>query len=533
MPYRLVSLDGDVSFELRPGATLVLGRALSSDLPVLDPTISRRHAEIRAEGDGVDIKDLGSSNGTFVNGARVNMTRLATGDRVVFGKVVFEVRELSPVMIDDTTAAGMRRAARAGTTIIRQVPVPDADQALEQALRASGVQRAIDQTSVVLPQHERDRLRLTLLLEISKALTRTKSVVEVLEKVVQFTFRLLDVDRVSILLHDERGELVPMIQRTRAGTEVASAVPLALAETAIAQKVAILSDNDSNGMRDTATPSGHVRSAACAPLIGSEGRVVGVLYVDSQTSSYRVTDEDLEFLVAFAGIGAVAIDNVRFAERIRQEALIRSNFERFFTPNLAAQIAAAPEAVRLGGERRKVAVLFSDIRGFTELAARMAPDEIARILIEYFNEMVECVFRHGGTLDKFIGDAIMAQWGAPLSAEDDADRALDSALDMMDALEGLNARWRAEGRLELAVGIGINYGEAFAGYIGAEHRLEYTVIGDTVNTAYRISAWAEGGEVVVTQSVRDALTRPRPFVERAPLTLRGHRDPLPAFRVAR
>jgi adenylate cyclase len=104
---------------------------------------------------------------------------------------------------------------------------------------------------------------------------------------------------------------------------------------------------------------------------------------------------------------------------------------------------------------------------------------------------------------------------------------------MMDALERLNARWRAEGRHELAVGIGLNYGEAFAGYIGAEHRLEYTVIGDTVNTAYRLCAWAEGGEIVATQAFRDGITGPRTFVERPPVSLRGHRDPLPAFRVSR
>ena len=116
----------------------------------------------------------------------------------------------------------------------------------------------------------------------------------------------------------------------------------------------------------------------------------------------------------------------------------------------------------------------------------MAPDETALLLTEYFTEMVECVFRHGGTLDKFIGDAVMAQWGAPISEPDDADRALDAAVDMMRSLARLNVRWRDQGRPQLQVGIGINYGEAFAGNIGSQRRLEYTVIGDTVNTARRL-----------------------------------------------
>ena len=531
MTYRLVSTDGNIQFELRPGMSLVLGRALNSDLPVLDPTISRRHAEVTADATGVGVRDLGSSNGTFVGGARVGSARLSGGDSVMFGKVPFEVRELSPMLVDDASAESVRRVARAGTTIIRSIPVPDADQALEQALRASGVQMAIDEGRASVPPAERDRLKLTLLLEISKALTRTADVDSLMEKMVLFTFRLLDVGHVSILLLDDTQELVPRIARTRAGEDLPITISPTLASTVIARKVAVLSD----GSRSTPSEGGTVpvRNAACAPLIASEGRVLGVLYVDSLTPRARVSDEDLDFLVSFAGIGAVALDNIRSAERIRQEARIRDNFERFFTPNLAARIAAAPEALGLGGERRTVAVLFADIRGFTELAARMAPDATARFLTEYFSEMVEVVFRHGGTLDKFIGDAVMAQWGAPISAPDDADRAVEAARDMLRAVDVLNERWRREQRPEILVGIGLSYGEAFAGYLGSERRLEYTIIGDTVNTASRLCAWAEGGEILLSTSMRDAFTREHALGARAPLTLRGKAAPVPVFRALR
>ena len=160
----------------------------------------------------------------------------------------------------------------------------------------------------------------------------------------------------------------------------------------------------------------------------------------------------------------------------------------------------------------------------------MAPDETALLLTEYFTEMVECVFRHGGTLDKFIGDAVMAQWGAPITEPDDADRALDAAVDMMRSLERLNTRWRTQGRPQLQAGIGLNFGEAFAGNIGSQRRLEFTVIGDTVNTASRLCAWADGGEILLSQAFRDALTRAHNLVERPPLTLRGKVDPVVVFR---
>jgi adenylate cyclase len=297
--------------------------------------------------------------------------------------------------------------------------------------------------------------------------------------------------------------------------------------------VALLSDNAGEDQRfgGQSILMQQVRSAICAPLIGSEDRVLGVLYVDNPSISHRFSDEDLEFLVAFAGIAAVAIENSQFAERIRREALVRSNFERYFAPQLAARIAHSPEAARLGGEKRNVVVLFSDIRGFTALSETMNPDAMASLLTEYFTEMVECVFRHDGTLDKFIGDAVMAQWGAPLGNPDDADRAMRAALEMIVELRALNERWRAGGKPTLEIGIGLNQGEAFAGNIGSERRLEFTVIGDTVNTASRLCSAAGPGEILISDEMRRALSMPPALAECPPMELKGKSQPVPVFRV--
>jgi adenylate cyclase len=147
--------------------------------------------------------------------------------------------------------------------------------------------------------------------------------------------------------------------------------------------------------------------------------------------------------------------------------------------------------------------------------------------------MVDCVFRHRGTLDKFMGDALMAQWGAPEGGLDDVDRALHAALDMQNALDRLNARWSAEGRPTMQAGIGLNFGEAFAGNIGSERHLEYTVIGDTVNTASRLCSAAQAGEILITESFRRALLGSPSMSVVPPLMLKGKKDPVPVFRVAR
>jgi adenylate cyclase len=253
--------------------------------------------------------------------------------------------------------------------------------------------------------------------------------------------------------------------------------------------------------------------------------------VDNLTDAHAFRDEDLRFLVAFSGIAAIAIKNSQFAERIQHETHIRSNFERYVAPHVAADIARRTDAVRPGGDKRPVVVLFADIRGFTALSETMAPDAIAELLSDYFSEMVEVVFEHGGTLDKFIGDALMALWGAPIAHDDDPDRALQGAIAMQSAVARLNERWTAAGRPAVAVGMGLNAGEAFAGNVGSQRRLEYTVLGDPVNVAARLCANARGGEILVSGEFL-ALLREQPPAERlAELTLKGKVKAVEVFRL--
>jgi adenylate cyclase len=518
MGYRLTSTDASYSFELRDHASLIVGRAPASDIPVIDPTISRRHAEIALDegGHAILVRDLGSSNGTFVNGTRVESAPLAPGDIVAFGKVSFRIQETEP----RASANGSGKAAdpaaetQPGATIVRPISTSDT-------------------SSHRLAAVDKNRQKLATLLEVSKGLGKTADIDSLLDKIVEYAYQVLEVDRVAILLIDENGELVPKIARDRRGDDATRTVPQSIARTALKDKVAILTDNAGEDSRfgGNSIVMQRVRSAICVPLIGSEDRALGVLYVDHVTSSSQFSEDDFEFCIAFAGIAAVAIENGQFAQRIQRELLTRSNFERFFAPQLARQIAASSETVRLGGEKRPIAVLFSDIRGFTALAESMRPDDMASLLTEYFTQMVECVFRHDGTLDKFMGDSIMAEWGAPIGGDSDADHAMAAAVDMMRDLDELNASWRAAGRPELHIGIGLNYGEAFAGTIGSERRLEFTVIGDTVNTAHRLCSAAEAGEILMTDDFRRALHKPPRLAECPPMVLKNKANPVSVYRV--
>ncbi len=537
MPFQLISAIGDRAFELREGAPLIVGRAVSSDIPVFDPTISRRHAELQCDSDVLRVRDLGSSNGTYHNGNRVQSAEIRPGDEVTFGKVVFRVRLIEPSVSAETPTSSVATMAErtsttaGGPTIVRQRPVLATPRnVLATQLSALGGTSLLD----TLPDHRaRIEKKLALLLEVSKGLSGAVDVDALLEKIAGFVFQIMDVDRIAIMLMDPEGELSSRVARDRTGPLTNRPVPQSIARTVVQGKVAVLSENAPEDQRfgGQSILMQSVRSAMCAPLMGAEDTVLGILYVDNVNAIQRFGDDDLDFLIAFSNIAAVAIENSAFAERIRREALVRSNFERYFAPQLAARIARAPDTVKLGGDKRPVAILFSDIRGFTALSEAMLPDEVATLLSEYFTAMVDCVFRHDGTLDKFIGDAVMAQWGAPIGTVDDADLAMAAALDMMRQLTVLNERWRAERRPELHIGIGLSFGEAFAGNIGSERRLEFTVIGDIVNTASRLCKLADGGEVLVSADFRQALRNPPEMTERPSIELKGKSRPVPVYSV--
>jgi adenylate cyclase len=535
--FKLLSTTGEQTIDLAQRRPVTVGRAVTSDVPVYDPTVSRRHAELTLTNGGIRIRDLGSSNGTFVNGSRVSDTTVSDGDIVTFGKVAFKVVEVTP---QESTPTGMEDVGVTAkpppdATIVRQVAV-SAGGELEQkvAARPSGAsQLKLEGESV----EERQERKLALLLEISKELSKQQDVNKLLEKVVDITFKVMNVDRVSIhMLEGEGQELIPRVSKNRLGDVGGSRhVPQSIARRAVNERLAILTDNAAADERfkGKSIVLQSVRSAMCTPLMGSDGKVLGIIYVDNLTATNSFSDEDLEFLIAFSGIAAVAIENSQLTERVRREAVMLSNFQRYFAPDLASEIASQEGFVQLGGTKRPVVVFFSDIRGFTPMSEEMRPDEIATLLTEYFTEMVEIVFEHGGTLDKFMGDAIMALWGAPITRPDDADLAIRAAIEMQRVLDELNVKWTNEGRRRVEIGIGINFGEVFAGNIGSDRRLEYTVIGDAVNTASRLCAMAGPGEILITEPLYRVLTNPPGVTTLEPLQLKGKALAIAVYRVNR
>lgn len=187
------------------------------------------------------------------------------------------------------------------------------------------------------------------------------------------------------------------------------------------------------------------------------------------------------FLMSFIGILLY-----RFMTVEKEKRWIKKTFSQYLSARVMENILANPAALHLGGRREMMTVLFSDIRNFTTISEALSPEEVVDLLNEYLSVMVDVVFRHDGTLDKFIGDAVMVFWGAPAPDNNHARKAVLCALDMMDELQKLQERWKAEGRPLVDIGIGINTGDMVVGNMGSREKMEYTVIGDNVNLASRL-----------------------------------------------
>jgi adenylate cyclase len=343
----------------------------------------------------------------------------------------------------------------------------------------------------------------------------------------------MDIDRAAVLLVDEAtGKLALRITRAAASRGApherfysAHIVEWVREHRAAALFADALTDAPAAAVESVIAQS--ICAALCAPLQVRD-RLLGVLYVDnlSATCSTRFAREDLDFLAAFAGQVAIAIENSALWRRVEQEATMRSALTRFFPPATIQRLTQAGGA-SLGVIETEVTALFADISDFTAMSSTMTPRSIVDMLNEYFPLMADAVFRHGGTLEKYIGDALMAVWGAPFATPDDVDRAVRAAVDMQRDLAAFNTRRAASGLAPIRIHVGLNTGTVAAGNIGSDRYLQYATIGDATNVASRACTVAGPGQIVITEATRARL-RPAswPLEPLPPVVVKGKHEAL-------
>lgn len=556
-------------FELEAGKNYTIGRSNENSIILNDRRVSRKHAHIVADAEKFRIIDGFYENGAlkrsvnhvFVNGSPVLEKVLDQGDTVIIGESQLLFLDVLPQpFIPEhhvSYASAAPAVARNAPTVADHSPkgLDYDDKPLGQTqLRISANEiigrqshLSIDST-IASPEEIKDLRRkarmLELLYEMSRSLGTVFDLKEIFDRATDLIFRGSPADRVVALLADETLDgkildysLVPVSVKTRDEKIDAMTESLTISRTitqkVMREKVALLSQDaktDAQFLGAESIVSQGVRSTICAPLI-TESNVHGVIYADRLDPFAAFTPDHLELISAVAAQTAVTVETVKAHKRLAREEVARANYSRFMPEYVVKQLLQSPDSFRLGGVNQTVTVLFADIRGFTAISEREKPEKVVGLLNKYFSVMSEIIFSHGGTLDKYIGDGLMAIFGAPTVGEEDALNAVKAAVTMQKQVAKLNEELRAEGYEGISIGIGLHTGEATIGYIGSDKRSEYTAIGDTVNLASRLESNASGGQILMSEATAAASGNLIPVNQREPLTVKNRTQPVNVLEV--
>jgi len=532
-------------YNLLPQAICTIGRAPDNAVVIDDPRASRYHSHIKSSDDGtfaiVDGAVINgqlrrSANRVFINGEAHFEHQLKNGDRITIGASTLRFEQPPE---ERTTEVRYDDKPLGHTQLLIS-----ANDVVSQVLHSKTDITPTDARDKVLEALQRKANILSALFEMSKTLGSVFDLTAIFDKATDIIFRSTPADRVVALLADHPGSgnledvvLTPIATRARDEKLQAHARKLTIGRTitrkVMRDRVALLSqdaasDEEFAGV-DSIVSQG-VRSTICAPLV-AETRVHGALYADRLDPFAAFKPDDLELISAVAAQTAIAVENARAHERLAREEVARANYSRFLPEYVVKQMLENPESFKLGGVNQTITILFADIRGFTRISEHAPPEKIVSLLNRYFSAMTDIIFAHGGTLDKYLGDGMMALFGAPTATPEDASNALNAAVAMQRRVLGINRELEEEGLPSIGVGMGLHTGEVTVGYIGSERRSEYTAIGDTVNTAARLESNARGGEILMSDATAKAAHRRYELRRRDPIMVKNRVQPVELWEV--
>ena len=529
------------------GSVCTIGRAPDNAVVIDDPRASRYHAHIKSMEDGsftlvdgavVNGQLRRSANKVFINGEPHFEYQLKNSDRITIGASTLRFEQAAEertteVRYDDKPL-GHTQLLISANDVMTTVLHGKADESVASSPSRDKVLEALQRKANIL----------SALYEMSKTLGSVFDLDAIFAKATDIIFRSTPADRVVALLAEGSGtgdledvKLNPIAMRARDQKLDDHARKLSIGRTitkkVMKDRVALLSQDAASDEQfagvDSIVSQG-VRSTICAPLV-AESRVHGALYADRLDPFASFKPDDLELISAVAAQTAIAVENARAHERLAREEVARANYSRFLPEYVVKQMLENPESFKLGGVNQTITILFADIRGFTSIAEHAPPEKVVGLLNMYFSAMTDIIFAHGGTLDKYLGDGLMALFGAPTATPEDASNALNAAVAMQRRLIGINQELQDEGVAEIGIGIGLHTGEVTVGYIGSERRSEYTAIGDAVNTASRLESNAKSGQILISEATSKASRSRYKLNTREPITVKNREQPVILFEV--
>jgi adenylate cyclase len=528
--------------------TFTIGRSDDNNLILSDKSVSRHHAEIKKTKEGYLLTDLGSYNSTKVNEKLTQSVLLKDNDKIKIGltSLIFLVEKKDAVSQEGslvlTTDSDYENEHKEVLKSLSQSSAIDSKELLvsPEAMKTpkeAAISAPPEETQTEL---ERKNKVLFVLYEISRQLNTIHDFRELLKRIMDFIFMVISADYgFLVLIGDEtEDQLIPMVVKYRDNREKDRGKLKAsqtLIRKVIHDKVAILTSNAMTDSRFNGAKSlfiQKIRSAICVPLWRKD-KIIGVIQLDSIRFDNQFTQDDLELLKAIGSQMAMIIEQANLNEQIRQEEIMRSRLERFHSPQIIEMILKGSQETKdniMEPKDLTATVLFTDIIDFTQLAEQSSPRETNIILNQYFSTMTDIIFSYDGTLDKYIGDGLMAVFGAPMEGENDAERAILAAKEMKRQLAVMMAK-REGHRKKFDIRIGINTGRVVAGNIGSPKRMDYTVIGDPVNIASRLESIARPNQILIGEETYRAVKGKFKIKKIGPKKVKGKRAEIMVYEV--
>ncbi len=370
-----------------------------------------------------------------------------------------------------------------------------------------------------------ERLRLTY--ELTRNIASETDLQKLLDKILQSVFKFTQAQRGVIFMQGPDGEMTPVASHREDGGKGAITVSTTIMRKVLDDRKAVITHDagvDFAASKGKSMILNQIHSAIVAPMIHND-ELFGVLWLDSKSLA-QFQQKDLELVIAVANQAAMFME-INILDKQKERLAC------FVSPSVAEQVISRQVDLHPGGARTECTVYNSDIRGFTRMSEHTPPEAIVEMLNAYFEAMVEVIFKYDGTLDKFMGDGIMALWGAPVSHDDDPERAVECSLEQTEVLGRFNRARMEKDQPPLGVGIAVHTGPLVAGYIGTKRALSYTVIGDIANTSARLCAQALAGQIVVSEHTQQKLGPRFELEELAPMRIRGKDKPMRVFNVVR
>ena len=571
MPRLRIEVNDVVSYHLLQSDEVTIGRAAQNTIVTPDLSASSVHAKLTRRGANWELQDLNSTNGTTLNGQPILSAPIKPGDEIRIGRALITLETTDSVEAPseikravEEPASGVHQSLMQslvgdgssffdGLSSSRRSHMPMIAVGPDDKSKASDVQvvnvtdprkplavQTLDlgtEDTTTIPLAGRGmpeageslaEIKLRLIQQVSEKLSRIFEPEQLLKEILAIVVGQTGADRGVLCLLDENRAPVPLAAHglqdedsVRISRTVLSRVINSRQGVLIQQKA-----DESVALRSLAEMA--VYSTMCVPLWTAD-RITGLISLDSTTPDKSFSSKDLDLLLTVAHQAALGIERERMSRQVAAERHVRDYLSKYIDKQIVEQITARADVDDpLAAAERKITILFSDIVSFTKISEPLKPTELAGFVREYLSAMTDIVFAHGGTIDKYIGDAVMALFGAPVAIENAAECAVRAALAMRERIASFAVPGQ---KTPLRVRVGINTGVAVVGNLGSDRRMEYTALGDAVNLASRLETFARPNEIVVDDKTYFETKALFTYEQIGDIDVKNRLQPVPVYKV--